>query len=193
MTYLGIITRPIHRRKVRWCFFTVTLGVLVIATVHNGAAYACLFYIAFVTPELCRVDWAEHRLPNKLVAPGYVFVAFSVVWEWAGTAEFPFLVLGSAAGYLGVLFLFHLAGGMGMGDVKLAGLLGAGTGFISGNSALVSPVVAFILGGIVSTAILIRDKTHKSQETRIPFGPFLLAGFWVAVALTPLITHSTLI
>ena len=34
-------------------------------------AVGCL-YLALVTPELCRVDLAEHRLPNALVLPGFV-------------------------------------------------------------------------------------------------------------------------
>lgn len=81
-----------------------------------------------------------------------------------------------------------------MGDVKLAGVLGGAAGLISVPAAILSPVLAFVAGGMASVVVLVvtffgrRDLPLKqawavTKETKIPFGPFMLLGFWVAVAL----------
>lgn len=81
-----------------------------------------------------------------------------------------------------------------MGDVKLAGLLGGAAGLISVPAAILSPVLAFVAGGVASVVVLIVTFSRRSdlplkqvwavtKQTRIPFGPFMLLGFWVAAAL----------
>ena len=77
-----------------------------------------------------------------------------------------------------VMLAFAVAGGMGMGDVKLAGVLGLSAGLVSATAAVVSPLVAFVLGGIAAIGAL-----RGGRGASIPFGPFLLAGFWVAVVV----------
>lgn len=81
-----------------------------------------------------------------------------------------------------------------MGDVKLAGLLGGAAGLIGVPAAFLSPVLAFIAGGVASLVVLIvtffkrtdlplEQAWAVTRDTRIPFGPFMLLGFWVAIAL----------
>ena len=81
-----------------------------------------------------------------------------------------------------------------MGDVKLAGLLGGAAGLIGVPAAILSPVLAFVAGGVASLVVLIATFAKRSdlplkqawevtKQTRIPFGPFMLLGFWVAAAL----------
>jgi leader peptidase (prepilin peptidase)/N-methyltransferase len=72
---------------------------------------------------------------------------------------------------------------MGMGDVKLAAVLGTAAGFFGWEAAVAVLMSEFLLGGlgalIQKVITRIRRKPHTSQ---IPFGPYMLAGFWVCAA-----------
>ncbi len=135
-----------------------------------------VLYLAFVTPLLVIFDLRSHRLPNRLVLPGIAMGAASVGVQWWLDARLPIVPLLAAVGYAAFLFALNLVGGMGMGDVKLSALLG----LASWNSsvAILSPVLAFLAGGVASVALLL-----SGRRGRMAFGPFLLAGFWCAAAI----------
>ena len=137
-----------------------------------------LLYLAAVTPALCSADLRQRRLPNRLVLPGYLVAVAGVVAQWLRFGEFPVVSLIAGVFYLGFLLLLGVAGGMGMGDVKLAGVLGLAAGLLGPTAAIVSPVVAFLAGGAAGIVAL-----RRGSGASIPFGPFMLAGFWVAVLL----------
>jgi leader peptidase (prepilin peptidase) / N-methyltransferase len=151
-------------------------AVGVLATGVRPEAVVVL-YLAGVTPWLARYDVREHRLPNVLVLPGIGVAVLASAGEWAETGRVPVVPLMAAGIYAGFLFLLNLLGGMGMGDVKLAAALGLASW--NGAVAVLSPVAAFLVGGLVSVVLLIAGRRGR----RIAFGPFLLGGFWVAVAL----------
>lgn len=68
---------------------------------------------------------------------------------------------------------------MGGGDVKLAPLLGFYLGWLGWDAVAVGAFAGFLLGGVVGIALLAaRTATRKS---RIPFGPYMLAGAFLAV------------
>lgn len=138
-----------------------------------------LLYLAAVTPVLVEIDLTERRLPNRLVLPGYLVGATGMALHWFSTAELPLTAIVSGIGYFSLLLVAGLAGGMGMGDVKLGGVLGLSAGLVSAEVALASPLLAFTFGGLWSVALLARGR----RRARIPFGPFLLAGYWLAVVL----------
>jgi leader peptidase (prepilin peptidase)/N-methyltransferase len=138
-------------------------------------------YLAAVTGELCRTDLSEHRLPNALIVPGYGFAAVALLWRSIDTGTPPWLPLASGAGFFSFLLVLNLAGGMGMGDVKLGGVLGIALGTLGIVPSIAGPVLGFIAGGIAGAAALIIP--GASGLRRIPFGPFLFVGFWAAVAL----------
>ena len=134
-------------------------------------------YLAVVTPPLIRIDLAEHRLPNALTLPGYP-VAIAAVTATALAGLSPLIPLLAAASYLGVLLLAHLGGGMGMGDVKLAGVLGATLGLAGPSAAFAGLALAVLTGGAVATVLLLGGR----RGSRLAFGPYLLLGFWLALA-----------
>jgi leader peptidase (prepilin peptidase)/N-methyltransferase len=70
-------------------------------------------------------------------------------------------------------------GGMGMGDVKLAGVLGMFLGWLGWGSLAVGAFSAFLLGGLF--AIVLLAVRRAGRTTRIPFGPWMLAGAWVGI------------
>lgn len=139
-----------------------------------------LLYLALVTVPLIVIDVRSHRLPNLLVLPGYAVLLTAMLGTWWQEGEFPWLSVAAAAGYFVFLYLLAWLGGMGMGDVKLAGVLGGASGLVSLQAVVMSPVFAFLAAGLVSLVVWALTRTSK---TRIPFGPFLLVGFWLAVAL----------
>lgn len=154
---------------------SIGLAVLAIFAVGPQLAALPLLYLAAVTPELVRVDLREHRLPNRLVLPGIAIGLAAAAIQWAETGTLVPLIAGTA--YFTFLFVLNLTGGMGMGDVKLGAVLGLASSTTA--LAVLSPVIAFLLGGLVSVAVLVA----RGRGARIAFGPYLLAGFWLAVLL----------
>ena len=71
---------------------------------------------------------------------------------------------------LGLIYIIS-KGGMGLGDVKYAGVLGIWTGF---PGILVNLYAAFFLGGAIALLLCVLYKADR--KTRIPFGPYLSAG-----------------
>ncbi len=147
----------------------------------NPWGWLLLAYIAAVTIPLIVIDVRSRRLPNRLVLPGYLVAVATLVAVFFSSGTIPLTSLISAAAYVLFLFALSFAGGMGMGDVKLAGVLGAAAGLIGPSAAILSPLLAFGLGGLASAVILITRR--GTRATRIPFGPFMVIGFWFAVAL----------
>lgn len=165
----------------------------------NSWGWLLLAYIAAVTIPLIMIDVRSRRLPNLLVLPGYLVAAATLVAvsvssgiavgadhslgpvSSATLAPAVLTSLVSAVAYVLFLFALSFAGGMGMGDVKLAGVLGAAAGLIGPSAAILAPVLAFGLGGLASAVILITRR--GTRGTRIPFGPFMLIGFWLAAAM----------
>ena len=121
------------------------------------------------------VDVRRRIVPNRLVLPAAAIVLA------ARTLVHPSPVW-IAAGALAAAFLFIAAivrpGGMGMGDVKLALLLGVAVG----RSVPIALVVALLAASVPSIAILLRHGS-RGRTMGIPFAPFLALGGLVALAV----------
>ncbi|MDQ4137436.1 MAG: prepilin peptidase [Actinomycetota bacterium] len=162
-------------------FLTPVLEATKPATAIGAAlALAAYLYLAGISVALAAIDLEVFRLPNKLVLPAYVVGALLLGAAAVLTGEPGRLVpaaLGAIAMF-GVYFLLALAqpGGMGMGDVKLAGVLGLFTGWLGLGPLLVGFLLAFLLGGLFS--ILLLAMRRATRRTGIPFGPWMLAGTW---------------
>jgi leader peptidase (prepilin peptidase)/N-methyltransferase len=156
-----------------WWQVPVVVALGLLAWLAFGLAVATIpaLYVAATAPELSRIDLAEHRLPNRVVVPGLGVGLLAVGGSWLTTGTPPLVPLLAAIAYAGVLFLFALGGGMGMGDVKLAAVLGLASP--TATVAIASPLLAFLTGGVAAVAVLIA----RGRRARIPFGPFLLAGY----------------
>jgi leader peptidase (prepilin peptidase)/N-methyltransferase len=66
---------------------------------------------------------------------------------------------------------------MGMGDVKLAAVLG----LFLGRDVVPALFVAFLVGTLVGAAIMARKGAQEGRKTAVPFGPFLAVGAVVAL------------
>ena len=165
----------------------------IVAWKFHGSALSLLvafLYLASVSIVLALIDLDTHTLPNRIVLPSYFIGAFllGVTGLMNGSpgailrALFGMTVLG--------LFYFALAlvypGGMGMGDVKFAGVLGLFLGYLGWDVLLVGAFSAFILGGLFAIVLILIRKANRG--TGIPFGPWMLAGAWIGVFFsTPIV------
>ena len=143
---------------------------------------ACFLGFGFL---LAKQDMATHRLPNRLVAS---WLAASLV-VIALLGIFRSDLHGVLMGLLGLLLLgggyllltLASGGAMGMGDVKLAGVLGLNLGYYSLPSLFFATLLAFVLATLwVIGGVLARKLTLKSA---VPFGPFMLIGSFIALLM----------
>ena len=135
------------------------------------AAVATLFCIALVAVSATDL---EHRIiPNKIVLPA----AAAVLAAQTALHPSPEWALG-ALGASGFLFVAALAypAGMGMGDVKLALLMGAMLGRTVGVALMLGMIAALVPG-----IVLLAKHGQKARKMGIPFGPFLALGSVVAL------------
>jgi leader peptidase (prepilin peptidase)/N-methyltransferase len=146
-------------------------------------------YLAVVTPELVRVDLRSRRLPNVLVLPGYGALAAAAIMGGVASGAVPWEVPAAAGAALVFLLLMNVLGGMGMGDVKLGGVLAGALALVSIEAAAAGIAAGFLLGGVAAVGLLLcRGSSSGLTGARrsIPFGPYLLAGYWLVVVLQSL-------
>ncbi|MGI8535771.1 MAG: prepilin peptidase [Mycobacteriales bacterium] len=140
-------------------------------------------YLAAVGLALAVIDLDCKRLPDALTLPSYpVAAALLGIAALAGSdsGDFVRALLGGAAMYAVYFALcFAYPAGMGFGDVKLAGVLGAYTAWIGWGSWTVGVFLGFFLGGIFGVALIAVKKAGR--KTTVPFGPFMLLGVLVAI------------
>jgi leader peptidase (prepilin peptidase)/N-methyltransferase len=88
------------------------------------------------------------------------------------------------AAFFGGLVAATRGKGMGMGDVKLAGVMG----LFLGASILPAMVIGFLTGSVVGIAMFVRYGP-AARKMGVPFGPFLALGGFVALLLGPQLIH----
>jgi leader peptidase (prepilin peptidase)/N-methyltransferase len=131
---------------------------------------------------LTLIDIDTHLLPRRivfrttaLVLPLLIICAF---FDDAGSVLGMFI--GAITMWMFMRVLEVLArGGLGGGDVALAGLLGLYLGWISYEAIAVGLLTAFVVGGVYAVLLLITRKADRL--TRFAFGPFLVVGALIAV------------
>jgi len=81
-------------------------------------------------------------------------------------------------------WLLHVASphGLGLGDVKLAALLGLPAGWLGWETVWVTALLPFLLGGLAALALVATRRA--TRHTAIAFGPYLLLGWALALMLT---------
>ena len=128
-------------------------------------------------------DLQHKRLPNAILLPGGVVLAALLILG-ALAEDRPGRLLGSVVAAAVLFALFLLAAvvspaGMGMGDVKLAGVLGLALGLAGLSATLLAVLLAFSLHAVISVVLLVARRAGR--RTALPFGPPLLVGTAVAL------------
>jgi leader peptidase (prepilin peptidase)/N-methyltransferase len=152
--------------------------------------YSTVLIILFVT------DLEHFVLPNMVTYPALVLAAlvalavmltdYRLPWElfFAGSGFMAlfnnFFLCALAGGICGALLLFLVVvlskGGMGIGDVLMAGLLGLMVGL---PLIFIALFLSILAGGIIAAALLISGR--KKRREMLPFGPFLCLGGMVTL------------
>lgn len=152
-----------------------------------GASWALpgYWWAAAAAIALTLTDLDYRRIPDRILVPGIVGTsAFLTLGSFLDGDPWASLRgLAGGAAYFAVLLAVALAarGGFGFGDVKLGALLGLVLAHHSWSALLVGAFAAFALGGLAAVALLAaRRVTRKSA---IPFGPAMVAGAGLALAL----------
>ena len=163
----------------------IALGWLSIAALGLTPAAVPALYLAAVTPQLVRIDLSAHRLPNRIVVPGLIIGLVSAALSWAVAGEAPVVPLVAALATALFLAILATLGGIGMGDVKLAAVIGLASPTVA--IALTAPLAAFLIGGLAAVVVMVRGllagRGRAAGRAHIAFGPALLAGYWLALVL----------
>ena len=131
------------------------------------------------------VDLASHRLPDVVTFPAYGVCAAALVADAAVRGTWPAVlraVLAAAVAFSGAALAALVSPeGLGFGDVKLLGLLGLVLGWVGWGVLLAGVFAGLLTGALVSVALL--TTRRAGWRTAVPFGPPLLVGALVALAL----------
>jgi leader peptidase (prepilin peptidase)/N-methyltransferase len=135
------------------------------------ALAAALF--CWVLVVITRTD-LEHRLiPDKIVLPGAVAV---LALRTIDDPSVEWILCALGAGLALFLIVLVYPRGLGMGDVKLSALLGAGLGI----SVVVAMFVGFFAAFVPALVLFVRHG-REARKSAIPLGPFLALGGVVAL------------
>ena len=179
------------RRAPRWrsSWSTARFGpALVDATTAPDAVAGAIELVAFlaltaVSIALALIDLDTKRLPNVIVVPSLLAGILLLGCRRPGARRH-----GRArrCGHRRSRAVRALPdprpgqpGGMGMGDVKLAAVLGLYLGFLGWGNLLVGAFAAFLFGGVFGLALMLVRRAGR--KTAIPFGPWMILGAWLGV------------
>lgn len=149
-----------------------------ILSVHTAEGIIMAAYVVCLL-VIAREDWLRMRIPNRMVA---VMIAIGILCTVCRIG--PDLT-DRCLGFFVVslpMFAFALVrpGSFGGGDIKLL----AAAGFVQGWQQVTGGfMIGALLAGIWSLILVIVKK--KERKDKIPFGPFLSAGFIAVIFCTP--------
>ena len=145
-------------------------ALVVVAKGADSDAVIGIVLVLLLVP-ITLIDLEYRIIPNKITYPGFVLgVVLIAVLDTDSLVEH--LIASAAAG--GFLFLawFFYPRGMGLGDVKLAFVLG----IYLGRAVAPAMFTALIAGTLIGAIIIARLGAEKGRKTAIPFGPYLALG-----------------
>jgi len=155
-----------------------TGALCALVVVAEGADEDALLGLALVLllVPVALIDLDHRIIPNKLMLVGAV-VAPAILLATAPDDLLEHALAALAAGGFFLLAALAYPRGMGMGDVKLAAVLGLFLGRAVGPAIF----VALVAGTLVGAAVIARKGAREGRKTAVPFGPFLALGGVVAL------------
>jgi leader peptidase (prepilin peptidase)/N-methyltransferase len=171
---------PISRR---YPLVEALVAVLFAAiTIANGLNWDLAWELPFaaVLVAVAAIDLDLHIIPNKIVYPAAAWGVLSAALVRLDHLP-ALLAWGAGAGLFFLVAALVYPAGMGMGDVKLAAVIGV----YLGNSVIPALLVAFLTGTVVGLSIMARHGVRDGRKMGIPFGPFLAFGALTALFVGP--------
>lgn len=135
------------------------------------------------------VDWRRRLLPRIVVRPLTAVVAALALIDWIARRDTSTLVREAAGGLVawlifGLLWFIRRAG-MGLGDVRLALPLGVLAAAVSWNAWLIGLYAGFVGFAAFGVGLMLVRRDRRVLKRAYPFGPFMIAGAYVGMALGP--------
>jgi leader peptidase (prepilin peptidase)/N-methyltransferase len=154
-----------------------------LTAVANLLVLVSFLYLCAISVALAMIDVEVHRLPNSIVLPAYIVAAVTLTVASVITDDYAQL-LRAGIGMVALAVLYFVIavaypGGMGFGDVKLAGVLGAYLGWAGWGALVTGSLLAFVLGGIFGLVLILTKR--QGRKSGIPFGPWMVAGAWIGI------------
>jgi leader peptidase (prepilin peptidase)/N-methyltransferase len=154
---------------------TGVLFALVVATQDEALRVALGLLLVTTLVPVTLIDLDTRLIPNRITLPAAVAaLAAGLLLDIEFVPEQ--LIAGAAAFAFFFLAALLYPRGMGMGDVKLAGVLG----LYLGRAVAPAIFLALIAGVVVGLVIMARVGQAQGRKTAVPFGPFLALGGLVA-------------
>ena len=166
---------------------TALLFVLTALRFGPSEQLPAFLLLAGAAALLTVIDLQHHKLPNRVLVPaiaaGAALLAVAALAEHA----WPALLragLGAVA-LFGVFLVLALISprSLGMGDVKLAALLGLHLGWLSWNAVVLGAVAGFAAQAVAALVLLAARRVTLRAE--LPFGPAMLLGAALAIGVLP--------
>jgi leader peptidase (prepilin peptidase) / N-methyltransferase len=160
----------------------LTAGLFVAVVLVKGAdrdAWLGLAFVAVLVP-VAFIDLDHRIIPNRILLPGGI-VGAALVAAIAPDDLLEHLIAAVAAGGFLLLAVIAYPAGMGMGDVKLAAVMGLYLGRSVGPAML----AGLLAGTLVGVGIMARKGMRAGRKTAVPFGPFLALGGVVGLLAGP--------
>jgi leader peptidase (prepilin peptidase)/N-methyltransferase len=155
---------------------TAVLYAAVAVGRHGALDIALGLLLVTALVPITLIDLDLRLIPNAITLPAAVAALLAAVVLEPGFLPEQ-LIAGTAAGGFFLLAALVHPRGMGMGDVKLAGMLG----LYLGRAVAPALLVALVSGVLVGAIIIARKGAHEGRRTAVPFGPFLALGGLVAL------------
>jgi leader peptidase (prepilin peptidase)/N-methyltransferase len=164
----------------------LTLGAIGVAT---GAEpqLAALLWLGLVCVPLAVIDVDCLRLPDRLTLPAYpvglalLTAASAVTGDWSALGRAVVAAGVVAVGAVAFALVVDRGAGLGLGDVKLLGLLALHLGWLGWGQVVVGIVLGFGLGALAAIALLALRRAGMKDS--IAFGQWLIAGAVLAVVV----------
>lgn len=160
---------PLVRHQRLVLLAACAFGAAAFALYPFGAKAAIAALLAGVLVTVTATDLERRIIPNRVVLPGLAVILIGRVTFFSGQApEFVLAAVGAGLAFLLPSLIDSRM--MGMGDVKLVALLGAGLG----RGVIGAIIVAFLTSLPIAVAVLV--KGGVGARATLPFGPFLALG-----------------
>jgi leader peptidase (prepilin peptidase)/N-methyltransferase len=136
----------------------------------NENVWLGLAFVLLLVPVTV-IDIYFRIIPNKLMILGTVVALAILALTRPGDIPEHLIAAVAAGGFLLVAAIAY-PGGMGMGDVKLAFVMG----LFLGRDVGVAMLAGLLAGSLIGAAVMARKGVKQGRKTAIPFGPFLALG-----------------
>jgi len=154
---------------------TGALYIAVVASQDDAVRIVLGLLLVTALVPITLIDLELRIIPNIITGPAALAAVVAIA---ALDTDFlpEALIAGAAAGGFFLIAAILYPRGMGMGDVKLAGMLG----LYLGRAVAPAIFIALIAGVVVGAAVIARKGAKEGRKTAVPFGPFLALGGMIA-------------